>query len=74
MTTKVLASATKRKKPAIIKENGAPRFVVLDWDTYRRSQEMKEDMEEHIRFEIAQRVSVGKKRYSLQEIRQKYNL
>lgn len=31
------------KKPAIISEHGAPRYVVLDWDTYRKWDAALED-------------------------------
>ncbi len=74
MTTKTIARAISKRKPAIIKENGAPRFVVLDWDTYRNWKEMREDMEDHIRFEIAERESRGEKRYTLAEVKKKYRL
>ncbi|MBI4225328.1 MAG: hypothetical protein HY617_03270 [Candidatus Sungbacteria bacterium] len=43
MTTKTLARAIKNKKPAIIKEKGTPRYVVLDWDTYKEWQEQREE-------------------------------
>lgn len=49
MTTKTLFRAIKSKKPAIIKEKGSPRYVVLDWDTYRVWNELKEDMEDRVR-------------------------
>jgi hypothetical protein len=35
MTTATLERTLKKKKPAIIKEKGVPRYVVLDWKTYR---------------------------------------
>lgn len=43
MTTKTLNHAIISKKPAIISEHGAPRYVVLDWDTYRKWDEALED-------------------------------
>lgn len=43
MTIKTLARAIKDKKPAIIKEKGAPRYVVLDWDTYKEWQGQREE-------------------------------
>lgn len=46
MIMKTLAKALQQKKPAVIRENGAPRFVVLDWKTYRAWEEMREDMED----------------------------
>ncbi len=39
----------KQKKPAIIKEGGVPRFVVLDWETYGAWQEWLEDIEDTTR-------------------------
>lgn len=74
MTTQVLARALKKKKPAIIKENGTPRFVVLDWSIYRAWEEMREDIEDHIRFDISERESRGKKRYTLVEVKKKHRL
>ena len=49
MTTQTIARAIKAKKPAVIRENGAPRYVVLDWETYRAWEEMREDMEDSAR-------------------------
>lgn len=74
MTAKTIARAIKVKKPAVIRENGAPRFVVLDWDTYRAWEEMREDMEDHIRFDLAMRESAGKKHYTFEEVKKKYHL
>ncbi len=74
MTTKTIERAIKKKKPAIIRENGAPRFVVLDWRTYSEWEEMREDIEDHVRFEIAERESRGKKRYTLEEVRARFHL
>ena len=48
MTTQTLARAIKRKMPAIIKEKGAPRYVVLDWDMYKRFQEWQEQQQEEL--------------------------
>lgn len=69
MTTQSLAKALKSKKPAVIRERGLPRFVVLDWDAYRAWEEMREDMEDHIRFEIAERESRGQKRYTFRVLK-----
>ena len=71
---RALTGALKNKKPAIVREKGEPRYVVLDWNTYRAWEEIKEDIEDHIRFEIAERESRGKKRYTLTEIKKKYHL
>lgn len=43
VTTKTLSRAIISKKPAIINERGTPRYVVLDWDTYRKWDEAMED-------------------------------
>lgn len=49
MTLQTLAKAIKRKKPAIIREGDTPRYVVLDWETYRNWEELKEDLEDSLR-------------------------
>lgn len=74
MTNKTLTRAIREKKPAVIKERRVPRYVVLDWDTYRAWEEKREDMEDHIRFEISERESRGKKRLTLKEVKKKYGL
>lgn len=74
MTIKTIARALKQKKPAVIREKGSPRFVVLDWDIYRAWEAMREDTEDHIRFDIAERESRGKKRYTLTEVKKKYKI
>lgn len=74
MTIQTIARAIKAKKPAVIRENGAPRYVVLDWQRYQAWKEMEEDMEAHARFDLAERESQGKKRYTLEEIQKKYHL
>lgn len=43
MTAKTLSRAMSSKKLAIISEHGAPRYVVLDWDTYKKWDEALED-------------------------------
>lgn len=52
MTT-TISKAIKMKKPAIINEHGSPRFVVLDWDTYRKWEALKEDFEDAARLQEA---------------------
>lgn len=74
MTTQTLTRALRAQKPAVIKENGKPRYVVLDWNTYANWQEAMEDMEDSLRFEKALRESQGQKKYSLEEIKNKYGL
>ena len=74
MTTKTLARAIKRKMPAIIKEKGVPRYVVLDWDMYKKWLNEIEDLEDRVRCEIAAWKSKGKRRYSLKEMKRRYGL
>ncbi len=74
MTTKSIIRAIKQKKPAFIEENGSPRYVVLDWKTYRAWEEMREDMEDSARFTAALADSKNKKRYTFEEIKKKYRL
>jgi PHD/YefM family antitoxin component YafN of YafNO toxin-antitoxin module len=74
MTIQTIAGKIGHKKPVLIRERGVPRYVILDWETYQKWEEMREDLEDHIRIDIAQRESRGKKRYSLATIKKKYNL
>ena len=74
MTLQTLARAIKTKKPAVIKEGGTPRYVVLDWAAYRKLQALQEDFEDNLRFELSERVSRGKRRYSLQEAKKRLGL
>lgn len=74
MTIKTIARAIKRKKPAVIRENGSPRFVVLDWDTYNMYQEAKEDLDDTARFIEALADPQNKKRTPLAQIKKKFNL
>lgn len=53
MTVKTLARSLKAKKPAIIRERGMPRYVVLDWATYRAWEETQEDLEDAVRLNAA---------------------
>jgi len=74
MTTQALAHALKKKKPAVIKENGSPRFVVLDWKTYSMWQEMREDLEDSARLMEALTDPKNQKRTSLSEVRKTLHL
>ncbi|KKT41245.1 MAG: hypothetical protein UW30_C0010G0001 [Candidatus Giovannonibacteria bacterium GW2011_GWA2_44_13b] len=53
MTIATISRAIKMKKPAILKEGGVPRYVVLDWDTYRKWEDAKEDIEDIARLNSA---------------------
>lgn len=53
MTIQTVSRAVKAKKPAIIKERGAPRYVILDWDTYCEWEKTREDMEDAARLNEA---------------------
>ena len=53
MTTQAISRAIKTKKPAIINEHGSPRYVVLDWDTYKKWEDAREDIEDAIRLKDA---------------------
>ena len=44
MTLQTLARAMRNKKPAIIKERGTPRYVVLDWVEYKKFQDLREEL------------------------------
>ena len=69
-----MIKSLKDKKPAVIRQEGEPRYVILDWKTYRAWQELREDLEDHVRFDYAKRISRGKKQYPLEEIRKKYHI
>ena len=49
MTTQTIFKAIKTKKPAVISEHGSPRYVILDWKTYRKWEATKEDYEDAVR-------------------------
>lgn len=73
-TVRAIARVIRRKRPTVISERGEPRYVVLDWNTYRAWEVIREDTEDHIRFEIAERESRGRKRHTLAAIKRKYRL
>ena len=74
MTIATLERALKKKKPAIIKEKGAPRFVILDWDTYKRWEETKEDLEDSKRLLEAIADLKNQKRISLSQAKKTLKL
>ncbi len=69
MTTKALARAIKRRKPAIIRQNGAPRYVVLDWDTYRKWEDLREDIEDAERLAAALADPKNQKRIPFSQVK-----
>ena len=74
MTIATLERALKKKKPAVIKEKGAPRFVILDWDTYKRWEETKEDLEDSKRLLEAIADLKNQKRISLSQAKKTLKL
>lgn len=74
MTVRTLLKAVKNKKPAVIKEKGEPRFVVLDWNTYRMWEEMREDFEDSQRLRDALSDPKNQRKISLEDIRKTYSL
>lgn len=74
MTIKTFARAIKKKKPAIIREKGAPRYVVLDWDTYYKWEEMREDIEDARRLMAALVDPKNQKRIPYAQVKKKLNL
>ena len=74
MTTQTLSRALGAKKPSVIKENGKPRYVVLDWDTYANWQETKEDWEDAVRFQEALSDPKNQKLIPFSEIKKKLKL
>lgn len=74
MTTKALTQAIKRKKPTVIREGGTPRYVLLDWETYREWKELQEDLEDRERLIAALEDPKNQKRISLARLKKKFNL
>lgn len=74
MTLRTFSKIIKNKKPTIIKEKGEPRFVVLDWNTYRMWEEMREDFEDSQRLRDALSDPKNQRKISLEAIRKKYSL
>jgi hypothetical protein len=71
MTAKTLLKATKSKKPAIIKEGGIPRYVVLDWSTYRIWEELRDDFYDSQRLQEAISDSKNQKKISWENVQKK---
>jgi len=74
MATEALTSALKKKKPAVIREKGSPRFVVLDWETYKMWQETKEDLEDATRLMEALADPDNQKRTSFSRVKKMLHL
>lgn len=74
MTAQGLIKAIKQKKPAVIEENGSPRYVVLDWKTYRAWEEMREDMEDSARLARALTDPKNQKRIPYTRVRKMLSL
>lgn len=74
MTTKTIAQAIKSRKPAVIRENGTPRYVILDWETYRSWEEMREDMEDSQRLQEALADPKNQKRIAFSRVKKLLNL
>lgn len=74
MIARSLLKAVKDKKPTIIKEKGEPRFVVLDWRTYRMWEEMREDFEDSQRLQDAISDPKNQRKISLEDIQKKHFL
>ena len=55
MTKQAISKAIKSGKPAVIKEHGNPRYVVLDWKTYRAWEELRDEMDGSARLNEALR-------------------
>jgi len=74
MTAKTIERALKRPKPSILKENGKPRFVILDWETYSKWEEMKEDLEDTARLAEALADPKNKKLLPLSRVKKMLHL
>ena len=69
MTIATISRAIKMKKPAILKEGGVPRYVVLDWDTYRKWEEARDDIEDSTRLQEALSDPKNQKRIKFSSIK-----
>jgi PHD/YefM family antitoxin component YafN of YafNO toxin-antitoxin module len=69
MTAKTLTQAIRKPKPAIIRERGAPRYVVLDWETYRQWEEMRDDTEDAARLAEARADPKNQRRVPLARVK-----
>ena len=49
MTLATISKVIKSGKPAVIKEHGSPRYVVLDWRAYKKLVSSAEDLEDSAR-------------------------
>lgn len=74
MITETLARAFKMKKPVVIREKGSPRFVVLDWETYKTWQETEEDLEDAARLMEALADPKNQKRTPLSRVKKMFHL
>lgn len=74
MTSRTSERAIKRRKPAIIRQNGTPRYVLLDWETYREWKELQEDLEDRECLIAALEDPKNQKRISLARLKKKLNL
>ena len=66
MTLQTLARAIKMKKPAVIKDGGAPRYVVLDWATYQKWQEEQDEFQDYLELrdsKVREHIREGTKEY-----------
>ena len=68
MTTKALARAIRKRKPAIIRERGVPRYVLLDWKAYREWEDLQEDLEDRERLIAALEDPKNQKRIPLAKV------
>ncbi|MBI2021105.1 hypothetical protein HYS99_01160 [Candidatus Giovannonibacteria bacterium] len=69
MITKAIGKIIKTKKPAIIKEHGSPRYVILDWRTYQKWQEAVEDAEDSKKLTEALLDPKNKKRMKIGDLK-----
>lgn len=73
-TTGKRIKAVKEKKPAIIKERGEPRFVILEWEDYTKLKDAADDVEDTVRLLDALADPANQKRIPLALVRRKLGL
>lgn len=74
MTVQTLTRAIKQKKPAVIRQRGVPRYVVVDWKTYCTWEVERENLEDATRLLEALADPRNQKRVPLSRVRKLLHL
>ena len=74
MTIKTLSRAIKTEGPIIIKEAGKPLYVILDWNTYQKFEEQRDEIEDTERYRAAISDPKNKKRVPWDSVKMRLRL